>query len=217
VRGPGVPKGQTRDQLAVNVDLAPTWAALAGVKTPEFVDGRSLVPLLRNNPPDLKQWRQEFAIENGPEKDTGVVDQTPNTDPGLIEPQDQDQSEAVPLKSGKKGGLQIPHFRGVRLQEWSYVEYATGEKELYNILADPYQLQNLSGNPKFKTFEGELSARVKEMMTCKSAQCRTIEDKAFGVIPAVTALDLQASDNTAGSPQGTPEPRGRGGKKTTTP
>lgn len=41
VRGPGVPRGATRFQMALNNDLAPTFAAWAGVRQPRFVDGRS--------------------------------------------------------------------------------------------------------------------------------------------------------------------------------
>ncbi|HEX7588101.1 MAG TPA: sulfatase, partial [Anaerolineae bacterium] len=65
VRGPGVPAGKTVPNLGVNIDLAPTWADLAGVKPPDFVDGRSLVPLFGNTPPALARWRQAFSIENG--------------------------------------------------------------------------------------------------------------------------------------------------------
>ncbi|HEX2736575.1 MAG TPA: sulfatase, partial [Acidimicrobiia bacterium] len=39
VRGPGVPKGKTVDNLAENVDLAPTFAALGHAKVPDFVNG----------------------------------------------------------------------------------------------------------------------------------------------------------------------------------
>ena len=46
VRGPGVPKGKTVDNLAENVDLAPTFAALGHAKVPDFVNGQSLVPAL---------------------------------------------------------------------------------------------------------------------------------------------------------------------------
>lgn len=46
VRGPGVPTGQVVSKLTLNVDLAPTFAGLAGVTPPAFVDGRSLVPFL---------------------------------------------------------------------------------------------------------------------------------------------------------------------------
>src|SRR5205823_10039579 len=41
VRGPGIPAGSTDSAITGNVDLAPTFAALAGVRAPSFVDGRS--------------------------------------------------------------------------------------------------------------------------------------------------------------------------------
>ena len=56
VRGPGVPAGRVVEELALNVDLAPTFAELAGVAAPDFVDGRSLVPLLRGDQ-RLAVWR----------------------------------------------------------------------------------------------------------------------------------------------------------------
>ena len=50
VRGPGVAEGKTLHQMVLNQDLAPTFADIAGAKTPSFVDGRSLVPLLSDHP-----------------------------------------------------------------------------------------------------------------------------------------------------------------------
>jgi len=185
VRGPGVPKGQTRDELAVNIDLAPTWVELAGAKAPDFVDGRSLVPLLHNSASGKAWQRKEFAIENGPDSKTVIEEPTPNSPPELQEPQDQDQTDPAGLPTGKRNHLAPPYARGVRLQDWSYVEYVTGEKELYDLRADPYQLQNVEPtvsktDPKFVE---ELSARVKEMMTCKGAACRTAEDAPFTNLP----------------------------------
>jgi arylsulfatase A-like enzyme len=48
IRAPGrVPDpGAVRRQMALNIDLAPTLLALAGVTVPPEMDGRSLVPLL---------------------------------------------------------------------------------------------------------------------------------------------------------------------------
>ena len=46
MRGPGVPAGQRSTQMVLNNDLAPTFAAIAGVQPPSFVDGRSFLPLL---------------------------------------------------------------------------------------------------------------------------------------------------------------------------
>ena len=63
VRGPGTLAGGSAEQMALNVDLAPTIAELAGVTAPTFVDGRSLVPLLGGAPPSAS-WRSAFLIEH---------------------------------------------------------------------------------------------------------------------------------------------------------
>jgi N-acetylglucosamine-6-sulfatase len=63
VRGPRVPAGNIVEYLAGNIDLAPTFAELGGVAPPDFVDGRSLVPLLYGEP--VKNWRQGFLLEAG--------------------------------------------------------------------------------------------------------------------------------------------------------
>ena len=179
VRGPGVPAGKTVQNLEVNTDLAPTWADLAGVTTPDFVDGRSLVPLLGNNPPPLAQWRQIFSIENG---EMGAAAVNPgaqvevNADPGMQEPLDQDEMDAAAAANAKNNKLTIPAFRGVHTQTMSYAEYVTGEKELYDLVADPFELNNLvsTADPKLLA---EFSARVKELSTCKAAACRAAEDE----------------------------------------
>ena len=62
IRGPGIPAGRRVPQLTANVDLAPTFAAIAGVTAPDFVDGRSLVPLFRGAPP--ARWRQSLLLES---------------------------------------------------------------------------------------------------------------------------------------------------------
>ena len=46
VRGPGIPAGSTYDDLAGNIDIAPTIAEIAGADTPDDVDGISLLPRL---------------------------------------------------------------------------------------------------------------------------------------------------------------------------
>eukprot|EP00511_Aplanochytrium_stocchinoi_P000535 CAMPEP_0204841948 /NCGR_PEP_ID=MMETSP1346-20131115/44320_1 /ASSEMBLY_ACC=CAM_ASM_000771 /TAXON_ID=215587 /ORGANISM="Aplanochytrium stocchinoi, Strain GSBS06" /LENGTH=416 /DNA_ID=CAMNT_0051980459 /DNA_START=976 /DNA_END=2223 /DNA_ORIENTATION=+ len=44
--GPGIPKGVRFHYPATQVDLAPTFLGLAGIKKPWYMDGKSLVPLL---------------------------------------------------------------------------------------------------------------------------------------------------------------------------
>ena len=48
IRGPGVPEGVSGSQpMVLNNDLAPTFAAIAGVEPPSFVDGRSFLRAAR--------------------------------------------------------------------------------------------------------------------------------------------------------------------------
>lgn len=56
VRWPGVIQpGSVQEKIAVNVDFAPSFLDLAGVPVPAEMQGRSLVPLFRNQPPG--DWR----------------------------------------------------------------------------------------------------------------------------------------------------------------
>jgi N-acetylglucosamine-6-sulfatase len=66
VRGPLVkppPLGQPRlstDKLTLNTDFFPTFTDLAGVPTPEYVDGRSLRPVLEGS---ATTWRTSILLE----------------------------------------------------------------------------------------------------------------------------------------------------------
>ncbi len=181
VRGPGVPAGKTLEHLVGNIDLAPTWAALGGATAGDFVDGRSLLPLLKINPTPLGQWRHAFSLEYGPdplEEKTLSQTPTPQVNPPDDEVPDQDQVNATAMPPDKKQKLNIPYFRGVRLQTMSYIEYRTGEVELYDLKADPYELNNLApkADPKLLA---QFIQRMKDLATCKAAECRKIEDAPF--------------------------------------
>ncbi len=182
VRGPGVPTGKTLDHLTGNIDLAPTWAGLAGAQAADFVDGRSLVPLWRDNPLPA-QWRQAFLIENGlyqTPRTNAISIIAPNTPEELLEPPDQDDTALDNMPAAQRLALGVPAFRGIRTQGYSYVEYITGEKELYDLRNDPYQLQNLASKADAALI-AELSKRLHELMTCKATACHTAENAPFNV------------------------------------
>jgi N-acetylglucosamine-6-sulfatase len=62
IRYPGTIKaGAKRDEFALNIDLAPTLLELAGVKAPQTIEGRSLVPVLSGR--QGASWRTSFLIE----------------------------------------------------------------------------------------------------------------------------------------------------------
>jgi N-acetylglucosamine-6-sulfatase len=60
---PLVDAPRSNDRLVGNVDLAPTFAALAGIKAPG-AEGRSLLPLLGATAADPPPWRTRLLVEH---------------------------------------------------------------------------------------------------------------------------------------------------------
>ncbi len=166
VRGPGVKAGVKLEGMVGNIDFAPTFADWAGVKPPETVDGRSFAPLLSTNSPSANppaEWRTTYLIEHWMESNAPRVRAT-----GTEEPADQDQSKAAPLRG-------IPEFHALRTAAYTYVEYVTGERELYDLKNDAQQLTNIASQADPKLLES-LAARLKALRTCAANTCRTFEN-----------------------------------------
>lgn len=62
IRGPGVQTGVTVEQMAVNIDFAPTMAQWGGASPDRVMDGQSLMPLLRAGG-ESQNWREDFLVE----------------------------------------------------------------------------------------------------------------------------------------------------------
>jgi arylsulfatase A-like enzyme len=161
VIGPGVPAARSVEHLAVNVDLAPTWAELAGAAAPSFVDGRSLLPLLESPPPPADRWRQSFLVEHFTEqRRAGDIDAEPPDEP------------AVPPQIAARA---VPTLAALRTRTYVYVEYATGDRELYDLVRDPFELQNISDTAS-RSVLADLAARLAALRRCGGGACRNIED-----------------------------------------
>ncbi|MGH3146919.1 MAG: sulfatase family protein [Rubrobacter sp.] len=57
-------------------------------------------------------------------------------------------------------------FSMVRTGRYSYVEYEAGERELYDLKADPYQLRSLHGSPQHQKVMDDLHARLLALKNC---------------------------------------------------
>ena len=182
VRGPGVPKNTTVDQLAMNIDLAPTFAAIGGAKVPSFVDGRSLLPLLGTSSPPTS-WRQDVFLEHYGTVSAGSAPPAPTTtEPASRFATDSPQAPADPdddagynragIDESAEGtaaarinqinpfGVAVPSYHAIRTSRYLYVEYDNGDRELYDLTHDPYELHNIAATTKPRLLR-QLSSRLR--------------------------------------------------------
>jgi N-acetylglucosamine-6-sulfatase len=141
VRGPGVPKGQTIHGQVGNIDFAPTLLDAADAKPGRKMDGVSLLPTIEN-----PGKRPKRAIE--------------------IEALAPLFEEPVPVNAWDRP------YTGVRTDRYTYVVWTeTGEKELYDRRTDPYELQNVAGDPAYAAVEAELAGKLARLATCAGKAC----------------------------------------------
>jgi len=160
VRGPGVTRGKVVPEIGLNIDLAPTFAEIAGAAPTVPQDGRSLLPLLTGTAP---AWRLSFQAERGAQDLAWI-----SSRPGELHPQ---------LEVGDVSAAGFPGlgWNAIRTSRWKYVEWANGDRELYDLMVDPYELTN-----RFyiaDTLNAPLlQTRLHELMTCAGPQCASVED-----------------------------------------
>ena len=77
------------------------------------------------------------------------------------------------LIENARGLEQQPSFTAIRTQRYMYAEHAGGERELYDLAADPFELQSRHNAPAYASVRSQLASRLGQLRTCAGASCRT--------------------------------------------
>ncbi|MBS1887484.1 MAG: sulfatase [Actinobacteria bacterium] len=143
VRGPGIPAGSTSQQLAANVDLAPTILQIAHARPNRTLDGISLLPYAK----DPHHTVRRAVLLEGFTRGKGL--QTPRG----------------------PGGAPPVAYEGIRVGPYKYIKYSFGPVELYDITRDPYEVHSLAHDPRYHTVESWLGAHLRRLEECEGASC----------------------------------------------
>lgn len=166
VRGPQVPAQEQKSYLTSNVDLAPTWADLAGVTPPTWVDGRSLRALFDKHAPVV--WRQALLLEHGGEQPDmrGPVAASIKSTLEEVNP---------PRTNGKHVGAS-ELFNGLSTPGGHrFLLYSSGEVEFYDMPTDPLQLNSL-GATVDPALVSDYTAWLATLTSASGAQLRAAEE-----------------------------------------
>lgn len=68
-----------------------------------------------------------------------------------------------------------PNWAGLRTPRYAYFEHESGERELYDLLKDPHQLDNVYERAD-KELRAGLRARLEDLKDCAGAECRAAEN-----------------------------------------
>jgi len=176
VRGPGVARGARASALVENVDIAPTIAALAGASVPEFVEGRSIVPLLRGERPAA--WRQVALVEaypgGAPDAQAERLGQRPR------------RARARAARAAMRDQSVEARYVALRGERFTFVKHRNGFTELYDLTKDPHQLENVAARTEPRVIEA-LSTWATEMNRCAGTACREISARVPEAAKALVA------------------------------
>ncbi|XP_076471458.1 N-acetylglucosamine-6-sulfatase-like [Babylonia areolata] len=171
VRGPGIEPGQVTQQNAMNIDLGPTFIALAGRQVPSYMDGKSLIPVLTTAPHNNKTaptFRSEFLVEHYGEHGF-IITGCPqyrgqglfNCDPNCV-CEDSWNNTYTCVRSDRP-----PH-----VYKYCAMKDDVNFVEVYELTGDHYELENLVSKAD-PSLLASLKDDLKRLEACSGASCNT--------------------------------------------
>jgi arylsulfatase A-like enzyme len=155
IRGPGIRANSSSEQLVANVDLAPTIVELAGARADRSFDGRTLVPFWTRT---ALRTRRPILLESFAK--ATVIDP-------VGERRGERRRWATPSIAAP-----AENYLGVRLDGYKYVEYETGDRELYDLRRDPYELRNVVTERRYARVRAFLRRQLRRLEDCHGKECR---------------------------------------------
>ncbi len=97
-----------------------------------------------------------------------------NANPGLV----MDGRSLIPvaqqpgIEQGRELLIEQPNFQAIRTERFMYAEHENGERELYDLMNDPFELQSRHGDPAYASEIAALAIRLQQLGNCTGASCQ---------------------------------------------
>jgi N-acetylglucosamine-6-sulfatase len=130
------------------------------------------VPLVMRGP-GIPQGQQVDDLAINADLAPTIVDATGAT-PGLV----MDGRSLIPvaqnpgIEADRQLLVEQPNFSAIRTPRYTYAEYTNGEKELYDLQRDPFELQSRHASPAYASVRATLAKRLQRLERCSGATCR---------------------------------------------
>jgi arylsulfatase A-like enzyme len=193
IRGPGIKPNTQSGQLVNTTDIAPTILELAEVAPDKSIDGVSLVPYakdptLRSRRPLLfESFVQTDDVEANGQAPAVTESSTPErTAAGKALGKLLSGAARKATGSSAGGNNAAAHasvvappknYYGIRLGPYKYIEWPDGEKELYDINKDPYELNNIVRNGDYAPIRNFMHQELERLEECKGRTCQEVSGK----------------------------------------
>jgi arylsulfatase A-like enzyme len=160
IRGPGIGRGVTRDDLVEHIDLAATSLALAGIDIPSRMQGRDLFAKDRvaRDAVFSARDRCDETVEQIRSVRTARFKYIRNGYPNRPHLQPNAYKDAKPIV--KRLRELHEHHQLNELQERLLFSAVRPREELYDLNADPHEIKNLADNPAYAAELKALSQRL---------------------------------------------------------
>lgn len=168
MRGPGIKPGSQTGELAANIDIAPTILELAHATPDKSIDGRSLVPYITDT--SLRSRRpilfESFVETNDVEASGQIQARAARPNPSRT-------------SDGATASIVAPpkDYVGIRLGPYKYIEWPTGEKELYDLRKDPNELNNRVRHRNYFPVRNFLHVELTRLADCTGRECREVAER----------------------------------------
>ena len=187
IRGPGIPRPAKIDQIVSTVDLCPTLCELAAVEAPFGIQGRSMMPLIRDR--GRANWGQEAFVEFY--RQAGWNPQPAAAGPvGMPAPPPAAPATSAPgsTASGPRTRPADPAFaasrtapapapavvpplppapphearvRGIVADHFKLIDFLDDQDLLYDLRRDPGEMQNVISDSHYRVVQRVLYDRLR--------------------------------------------------------